>query len=422
MSAPTNRPRLVVAYGHRSLDVLQIFAGARGWCEVIWLVDPDDPATASVRPLLERSGTVVERLGDSPEQAAAALAPLHPDGLATFYDTGMEHVARIAAALKLPFHGVRAALNLEDKYEQREALRAGGLPTPAVVQVPAEASGDTVQRLAEELGYPLVLKPNRASGSWHTFPVAEADELASIWKRLGGAPPEPLILEQYLPDGDSMPGGFEADYVSVETVASGGELTHLAITGRFPVVPPFRETGFFIPSTLPGAQQREVLEAAGSALRAVGFEVGVAHTEIKLTREGPRVIEINGRIGGGVPEMLALTTGIDLVKVAMLAALSEPLGVGQMPSTEGIGYRFFYQPPSDARRVIRLEGLEELRARPGVESVRLHRPPGTEIDPSEGTRSYLFAVVGKAQDLGQLLVTDEFLRTGIEAEYESAGG
>jgi biotin carboxylase len=421
MSAATNRPRLAVAYGHRSLDVLQIFAGARGWCEVIWLVDPDDSAVTAVRPLLERSGTVVDRLADSPEEAASALAPLRPDGLTTFYDTGMEHVARIAAALELPFHDPRAALCLEDKYAQREALRAGGLPTPAAAQIPAGASAEIVQQLAEELRYPLVLKPNRASGSWHTFPLGDADELRSIWERLGGAPPEPLILEQYLPDGDPMPGGFEADYVSVETVASAGELTHLAITGRFPLVPPFRETGFFIPSTLAVGQRPDVLEAAGSALRAVGFKVGVAHTEIKLTRGGPRVIEINGRIGGGVPEMLALTTGIDLVKVAMLAALGEPLGVGQMPATEGIGYRFFYQPPADARQVTRIDGLEELRLRPGVESVRLHRPAGTEIDPSEGTRSYLFAVVGKADDVEALLETDEYLRTEIETEYERAG-
>jgi biotin carboxylase len=333
----------------------------------------------------------------------------------------MEHVARIAAALKLPFNDPHAALCLEDKFQQREALRAAGLPTPAVVQLPAGASGDTAQRLAGELGYPVVLKPNRASGSWHTFPLADADELVSVWRQLGGAPPEPLILEQYLPDGGPMPGGFEADYVSVETVASAGELTHLATTGRFPLVPPFRETGFFIPSTLAAGERQEVLELAGSALRAVGFRVGVAHTEIKLTREGPRVIEINGRIGGGVPEMLALTTGIDLVKVAMLAALGEPLGVSQMPSTEGIGYRFFYQPPSDARRVSRIEGLEELRARPGVQSVRLHRPPRTEVDPNEGTRSYVFAAVGKARDLNELLATDDFLRTGIEAEYERAG-
>lgn len=418
MSASTTRPRLVVAYGYRSLDVLQIFAGAKGWCDVIWLVDRDDPAATSVRPLLERSGTVVDRLGDAPEDAAAALSPLAPDGLATFYDTGMEHVARIAAALGLPFHSPDAALALEDKHRQRDALRAAGLPTPAVVELPEGAATDTVLDLAGRVGYPAVLKPTRASGSWHTFPVRSEQELAAIWGRLSDAAAEPLILEQYLPDGGPMPGGFEADYVSVETVASAGELTHLALTGRFPLVAPFRETGFFIPATVAGEVRDEVLDLAGRALEAVSFHVGVAHTEIKLTSEGPRVIEINGRIGGGVPEMLNLTTGVDLIKVAILAALGRPLGVGAMPPTDGVGYRFFYQPPVDASRVVRIDGLQELRAHPGVQSVRLHRPAGTELNTAEGTRSYLFAVVGKAADLDELRAADEFLRTEIDAEYE----
>jgi biotin carboxylase len=418
VSAAANRPRLVVVYGHRSLDVLQIFAGAKGWCDVVWLVDRDDPAAASVRPLLERSGTVVDRLGDSEQAAATAIARLAPDGLATFYDTGMERVARIAAAAELPFHSPRAALCLEDKYEQREALRTAGLPSPAIVRLPPGAASLVVQRLAGDVGYPAVLKPARASGSWHTFPIRDARELDSVWEMLSAGPPEPLILEQYLPDGGTMPGGFEADYVSVETVASAGEMTHLAVTGRFPVVKPFRETGFFIPTTISGDALAEVLALAERALRAVDFRVGTAHTEIKLTSEGPRVLEINGRIGGGVPEMLDLTTGIDLVKVTMLAALGMPLGVSAMPATDGIGYRFFFQPPETARRVVRIAGLEDLRARPGVRSIRLHRPAGTELDAAEGTRSYLFAVVGKARDLDELRAADDYLRTGIAVEYE----
>ncbi len=86
-------------------------------------------------------------------------------------------------------------------------------------------------------------------------------------------------------------------------------MTHLAITGRFPLAPPFRETGFFIPASIAPGQQAELLDLAGETLRALGLEVGAAHTEIKLTSEGPRVIEVNGRIGGGVPDMLRLADG-----------------------------------------------------------------------------------------------------------------
>jgi hypothetical protein len=79
-----------------------------------------------------------------------------------------------------------------------------------------------------------VLKPRRASGSWHTVPVGGVDELCDLWDYLATQAPEVLLLEEYMPDGPPMPEGFEADYVSVETIVEAGRMTHLAITGRFP--------------------------------------------------------------------------------------------------------------------------------------------------------------------------------------------
>jgi biotin carboxylase len=197
-------------------------------------------------------------------------------------------------------------------------------------------------------------------------------------------------------------------------------MTHLAVTGRFPLAPPFRETGFFIPSTIPREQTPELLELAGRALRALGFAVGAAHTEIKLTPEGPRVVEVNGRIGGGVPDMLRLVAGVDLVKATMRAALGSAAGISELPETDGVGYRFFYQPPPSARRIVSIDGVDRLRALAGVESVHLHYPPGTEVDAAHGTRSYLFAVVGKAADHRGVAAVDEFLRTQIRAVYDDA--
>ena len=51
--------------------------------------------------------------------------------------------------------------------------------------------------------------------------------------------------------------------------------------------------------------------------------------------------------------------------------------------------------------------------------MHLHYPPGTEIDAAHGTRTYLFAVVGKAADHRGVAAVDEFLRTEIRALYES---
>ncbi len=409
-----------MVYGYRSLDLMQIFDGARDWCDLVWLVDANDPSVPRVRPILRKFGVVVDALGESPERAANALAVHAPSGLATFYDTGMEHVAAIAEQLQVPFHSAHTARCLEDKLHQRTAFRAAGLAGPEFAGLPPHADREMLERIADSVGLPAVLKPRRASGSWHMFAVSSVTELCDLCARFASGEPEPMLLEGYLPDGPAMPGGFEADYVSVETIVHAGEMTHLAVTGRFPLAPPFRETGFFIPATVGPGDQSELLDLAGQALRALGVRSGPAHTEIKLTADGPRVLEVNGRVGGGVPDMLRLATGVEIVKLAMRAALGLTPEVDGLPATDGVAYRLFYQPPESAARLTSIDGLERLKQLPGVERLFLHRLPGTEIDARDGTRCYLFAVVGTAADYAGVLAVEEFMRTEIAAVYEHA--
>jgi glutathione synthase/RimK-type ligase-like ATP-grasp enzyme len=112
-----------------------------------------------------------------------------PDGFTTFYDTGMERVAEIAGELGVPFHTTEVARRLEDKLFQRAALRSAGLPTPGTVALPEGADRATVQRLGESISYPAVLKPRRASGSWHTFSVASAPALGELWDQMAADEP-----------------------------------------------------------------------------------------------------------------------------------------------------------------------------------------------------------------------------------------
>ncbi len=409
-------------YGERSVDAMRLRAAARGLCDPVWLVDAADETAAAVVPLLKRTGPVVEALGDTPRAAADALRVHAPDGLATFYDTGMEHVAEIAAELGLPFNEPHTGRCLEDKYHQRETLRAAGLPTPPVLALPAGADEAALRALVADAQYPAVLKPRRASGSWHTFRVDSAEACLALLRELAQEPAEERILEGYLPDGPPMPAGFEADYVSVETLAFSGELTHVATTGRLPLVDPLRETGFFVPSTLTAETSQAAQRVAASALHALGFRWGCAHTELKLTADGPRVLEINGRIGGGVPDMMQLTSDVDLIRQVMRNALRMDLEVSAMPATTGVAYRFFYQPPTSARRLISIEGIDALRRLPGVESVVIHHNPGAELDAAHGTRTYLFAVVGHAADHAGVAAMHERMGREIVAVYEHDRG
>jgi biotin carboxylase len=414
---PEALPRLVIVYGDRSLDAMKIRASARGVCDPIWLIDRDDPAALGMAPLLARSGPVVDALGERPGIAAEALAAYSPDGIVTFYDTGLDRIAAIAEELGLRFHSRSTALALADKFEQREALRAAGLPTPRAAPLALGADTAEVARIGAEVGFPAVLKPRRASGSWQMSAVSDVDGLQERWTELACGDPEPMVLEEYLPDGPPLPGGFEAGYVSIETLVGVEGITHLAITGRFPYVAPFRETGLFMPSTVPPEMQSELLELASDTLRAIGFVAGAAHTEIKLTPSGPRVIEINGRVGGGVPEMLKVSTQTDIIAETMRAALGRPIEVAPLPTAKCVGYRIFYQPPASARRLEAIDGLAELAQLPGVDDVLLHHQPGTPLDHRHGTRTFLFRVDGAARDHAGLVSLMRWLETGITATY-----
>ena len=110
-----------------------------------------------------------------------------------------------------------------------------------------------------------------------------------------------MVIESYMVGASPPPSGQFSDYVSVESVVADGVISHLAVTGRLPQAEPFRETGLIIPTDFEPSVVEELLRVATAAIRAIGVRIGCLHTEIKLTDKGPRVIEVNGRIGGFVP-------------------------------------------------------------------------------------------------------------------------
>ncbi|MEO6114776.1 MAG: hypothetical protein ABIP33_00165, partial [Pseudolysinimonas sp.] len=106
----------------------------------------------------------------------------------------------------------------------------------------------------------------------------------------------------------------------VEVVMADGRPVVLAVTGKLPLLPPFREPGQFWPSHLPAAEKAEVCEFVLRAVRALGIEVGALHVEVKLCPDGPHILELNGRLGGFIPELFR-PAGVDLIALAALAAL-----------------------------------------------------------------------------------------------------
>jgi biotin carboxylase len=411
------QPRLAFVYHPRSFGTMAIAAAADGVCELIWVLDTSDPEISSMSRLLRRLGEVVDIAGMSLEDAAVAIAASRPDGILALADSLLLWTARVADLIELPFLSPEVAERLTDKHQQRLALQRAGVPVPGFWPIPhrdSRAGADAWAAFEQAVSFPAILKPRRGEGSRDVVRVDTLDELhvqladvATAARGSAAAGEEPgdaacaaaperdeLVLEEYLRDRPEAAGEPFADYVSVESVVSDGRVSHLAITGRFPPAPPFRETGFFIPCAFDQDQCAAIAEMATAAVQAIGIDAGALHTEVKLTPDGPRVIEVNGRIGGGVPEMLLDATGVELLPIAIRIALVESVVFDAVPACTQIGYLLYVQAPSAMHTIRAVEGLDELRARPGVEEVILNRGPGRTVDWRAGNHGHVFSVRG----------------------------
>jgi biotin carboxylase len=410
-----SRPLVAVGYGPRCVAVMQLVEAAAGICDLLWIVDGSQAEMAEMVELLRRFGPVVDRSGLDAPALLDQVAAYEPDGIVTYLDAGMAQYARLASDLGLPFHSTSTAEALIDKAEQRRALAGAGLPTPSCWVLSAGDGAAAIAELGEQT-WPAIIKPRSAQGSRYTFLAADPAEAARLLDALGPDRPA-MVIEAFLPDDPKWAERPYAGYVSVESIVSAGEISHLALTGRFPLAENFRETGFFIPAALDPEQQEAVLGLATQAIRALGIEIGCLHTEIKFTPDGLRIIEVNGRVGGGVPEMLDRAAGVQLIELTFRVGLGEPTRVDGPIATERIGYRFFLQPPAVTATVAAIEGIDSFREHSGADTISVHQGPGAGLDWRDGTRNHIVAVVGSAGDYDELLAVERLLNREVTVTY-----
>lgn len=396
-----SKPRLGYVFHPQSFSTFSLLEAAQDLCELVWIVDSADDDAASMLPLLTRTGLVVDVSKEEIDEAAEKVARVEPEGILTLADEHLEFTAHLAERLGLTSNAPEVARRLADKALQRAALALAGLTVPR--QWVLEAPRD-LESLSDVQAFPGVIKPRFGQGSRDTIPVKSLTEaqdyLLECW---AVHPGRPFVLEEYIRDGPpGVAGTGFADYLSVEAFARNGDFVPLATNGRTPQARPFRETGFFIPSALTPTLAAQVIDLAGAATRALGVDFGCLHIEIKLTPEGPVIIEVNGRAGGGVPEMLADVAGVDLLAVAMKLALGLDPSVESMPKVNGVAFLLYLQAPEEVTRIEAVEGLDAVASLPGVTEVVQRLWPGEPVSWREGNHGYIASVRGKAQTIKSL--------------------
>ena len=396
-------PNLVVVYDEGSANPMEIRTGLGRLGEVTFALPPSEH-NDRLAPLLCELGRVV------PVASAEAVERLAPDAVLTFSERQVPLTAAVTERLGLPGHRTSTAILLTDKFRQRERLRSSGVDgvRSAVLTGPEDWA-----RCAEEVGLPAVLKPLTGEGSRSTYLLEREADGPQLLAGLSG----PMVLEQYLRGRESAPYG---DYVSVESVISHGRVSHVAVTGKYPLLEPFRETGAFWPSHLPEPERLAVRDLAARALEALEIRSGMTHTEIKLTDDGPHIIEVNGRVGGHLTELYRRAIDVDLVELAGRTALGEDVAVP--PHTDGdVFFQYFTPAPRHAAVLVAAHGAAEVRRLSGVSGYRRLIQPGERVKDTVMTQR-LDIISGSAPDHPTMFTTLDEARAALSFTFETASG
>ncbi|MFE7637609.1 ATP-grasp domain-containing protein [Kitasatospora sp. NPDC057518] len=230
---------------------------------------------------------------DELDVLTAQLAALGPVAVLAGRETGVELADALSERLGLASNGTALSSARRDKYVQIETIKAQGVPGMRQLR-----TGDEAELLAwhEELGGTVVVKPLRGYwGDGVSFCDAPQDSVAALRalrdrRVVLGEPITEVVAQEYL---------VGAEYI-VNTVSCAGvhQLTDAWRTER---IQANGVRDLVTAQVLLRCDEQPVGELFGYGRRvldALGIRYGAAHLEIKLTPDGPRLVEVGARVSG----------------------------------------------------------------------------------------------------------------------------
>jgi biotin carboxylase len=314
--------------------------------------------------------------------------------------------AAISAALGLSHNSVESAAAAQDKHRMRQRFQQAGVPSPPFTLCSLD---EDRAALAGRVEFPCVVKPLSLSASQGVIRaddqrqfVCAVNRLEAILKREYSTPPasntdgesqsqlqSPASSRQFLVE--QFVGGSE---VALEGMLTRGELHVLALFDKPDPLdgPFFEETIYITPSRFAAEMQAEIAQCAAQAARALGLTEGPIHAELRVTKDGPSVIEVNARsIGGLCSRVLRFGTGMSLEELIIRHAIE---GDFQLPKRLSQAAGVMMIPTARAGRLIEVRGLDGAKAVGGIEDVTISVHRGQRLVPlPEGSRylGFIFA-------------------------------
>jgi len=134
------------------------------------------------------------------------------------------------------------------------------------------------------------------------------------------------------------------DEFDIDMLIYDGELKYAQLVDNWPCLKPYYlETGCNMPSIYPEDKQQELIEYAFDCVKCMGFHSGPFHVEVMYTADGPVLIEVNARQGGGSNQSMNIEMfGVNILQNWIISSFGVPINPprSSQPSCSMVQYSY----------------------------------------------------------------------------------
>lgn len=281
-------------------------------------------------------------------------------------DVSVPTVAYVADKLGLNGIGYETSKKFSDKYLMRQEARKAGIAVP---QFGKAYNYEEAVKLAENMRYPLMVKPTDSSGSRGVHKINCLEELRKgVQEAFKCSGSGAVIVEEFIQGREYIVDGLALDYKYINT--------DLGIKEYFdkPNMYISKMCMFSSPTLITDKVETQVLETNKLLLESMSLKFGITHGEYIYCENDNKVylVEVAAR-GGGVylsSDLTPLASGINTNEIIIDYVLNGcKLDLLKLKMDKKVSaWRCFELSPGV---ITKIDGIEEAKRIPGVYKVCL---------------------------------------------------
>lgn len=273
--------------------------------------DPEDRLPELVRQRMAGHWKVTDALNtDQLEWAARELSQRHGKihRLLAANEQSQVPIAEVRDRLGIEGMTAKIARNFRDKDQMKLCFEQAGVPCARHVRAVDENSA---WRFAEDVGYPLCVKPIAGAAAQATYRVENAESLRDVLRASAPSNAQPLQIEEFIV-GDE----HSFDTMSLDGKPLWHSLTRYLPTPLEVMRNPWIQWRVILPREVDAPMYDDIRQIGFKALSALGMGTGISHLEWFRRRDGSiAVSEVGARPPGAeIVTIMNRANDIDLYR------------------------------------------------------------------------------------------------------------